>query len=218
MPHAEFAYNRTPMRATGCSPFEALYGINPLTPIDLAPLPTDCKVSFEAEKRAKEMKKLHEQIRVHIEKVNEAYKIKANQHRKGVEFQPGDLVWLHLRKERFPTRRKSKLMARGDGPFKVLAKVGANAYKLELPGDMTVSATFNVGDLSPYIEDEIDFGDLRANPLKEGEDDAGQEPVQAPQPETVQNMHDSQQQSLFCEAVQFSLEATLGRSLLCWTP
>lgn len=109
-------------------------------------------------------------------------------------------------------------MARGDGPFKVLAKVGANAYKLELPGDMTVSATFNVGDLSPYIEDEIDFGDLRANPLKEGEDDAGQEPVQAPQPETVQNMHDSQQQSLFCEAVQFSLEATLGRSLLCWTP
>jgi len=86
-----------------------------------------------------------------------------------MEFQPGDLVWLHL-KERFPTKRKSKLMARGDGPFKVLARVGANAYKLELPGDMAVSATFNVGDLSPYIEDEIDFVDLRANPLKGGED------------------------------------------------
>ena len=57
-------------------------------------------------------------------------------------------------------------MARGDGPFKVLAKAGANAYKLELPGDMAVSATFNVGDLCSYVEDEIDFGDLRANPLK----------------------------------------------------
>ena len=53
-----------------------------------------------------------------------------------MEYQPGDLVWLYLKKERFPTRRKSKLMARGDWPFKVLAKVGANAYKLELPGDM----------------------------------------------------------------------------------
>ena len=52
-------------------------------------------------------------------------------------------------------------MDRGDGPFKVLSKVGANAYKLELPGDMVVSATFNVGDLGPYVKDEIDFGDLR---------------------------------------------------------
>jgi len=67
------------------------------------------------------MKRLHEQIRAHIKKINEAYKAKANQNRKGMEFQPGDLVWLHLRKETFPTRRKSKLMATGDGPFKVLA-------------------------------------------------------------------------------------------------
>jgi len=69
----------------------------------------------------------------HIEKINEAYKVKANKNRKEVEYQPSDLVWLHFKKERFPTRRKSKLMARGDGPFKVLAKAGANAYKLEPP-------------------------------------------------------------------------------------
>ena len=120
------------------------------------------------------MKKLHEQIGVYIEKVNEADKIKASKNRKGKQYQPGDLVWLHLRKERSPIRRKSKLMARGDAPFKVLAKVGAKAYKLELLGDMAVSATFNVGDLSPYAEDEMDFGDLRANPLKGWEDDADQ--------------------------------------------
>ena len=59
-------------------------------------------------------------------------------------------------------------MARGDRPFKVLAKVGVNAYKLELPGDMAISATFNVGDLSLYVEDEIDFRNLRANPFKGG--------------------------------------------------
>jgi len=60
------------------------------------------------------------------------------------------------------------LMARGDGPFKVLAKVGADAYKLELLGNMAALVTFNIGDLSPYLEDEIDCGDLRENPFKKG--------------------------------------------------
>jgi len=65
-------------------------------------------------------------------------------------------------------------MARGDGPFKVLAKVGANAYKLELPVDMAVSATFNVEDLSSYVEDDIGYGNLRENPFEGWEDDAYQ--------------------------------------------
>ena len=73
-------------------------------------------------------------------------------------------------------------MAGRDGPIKVVARVGANACKLELPRDMAVSVTVNVGDLSPYMEDEIDFGDLRANPLKGGEDDADQGSVQDTHP------------------------------------
>jgi len=43
---------------------------------------------------------------------------------------------------------------------------------------MALSATFNVGDLSPYVEDEIDCGDLMENPFKGGEDDAMQIKVQ----------------------------------------
>ena len=37
--------------------------------------------------------------------------------RKQLILEPGDLVWLHLRKDRFPEVRKSKLMPRADGPF-----------------------------------------------------------------------------------------------------
>jgi len=40
-----------------------------------------------------------------------------------MEFSLGDLVWLHLRKERFLSRRKNTLMDRGDGPFKIIDKV-----------------------------------------------------------------------------------------------
>jgi len=120
------------------------------------------------------MRKLHDQIRNQIERTNEAYKAKANKHKRQLEFKPGDLVWLHLGKERFPSRRKNKLMARSDGPFKILEKVGNNAYKLQSPGDMAVSATFNIRDLSPYVEDVIeDHSDLRLNPSEEGEVDAG---------------------------------------------
>ena len=69
-----------------------------------------------------------------------------------------------MRKERFPTRRRSKLHPRGDGPFQVLARINDNAYKLVLPGKYNISATFNVSDLSP-----LDVGDnLRMNPFEEG--------------------------------------------------
>jgi len=83
---------------------------------------------------------------------------------------PGDLVWIHLRKERFPSKRKNKLMPRAEGPFEVLERVNDNAYKVDLPGDYGVSATFNVADLSPYLSDDY-LADLRIKSFQQGEDD-----------------------------------------------
>lgn len=83
-------------------------------------------------------------------------------------------MWIHLRKERFPSRRKSKLAPRAEGPFKVLERVGDNAYKIDLPGYFGgVSATFNIGDISPYLEDD-DAKDLRENPLPQVGNDTDQ--------------------------------------------
>ena len=79
--HVEFSYNRAPTKAIGCSSFEALYGINRLTPIDLIPLPADWKGSNKAEKMVKEITKLHKQIIAYIEKINEIYKTMANKNR-----------------------------------------------------------------------------------------------------------------------------------------
>ena len=44
-------------------------------------------------------------------------------------------------------------MARGDGPYKVVQKVGENAHKIELPKDTQIYVTFNIGDLTSYLED-----------------------------------------------------------------
>jgi len=34
-----------------------------------------------------------------------------------VRFEPYDWVWVHMRKERFPEQKRSKLMPQGDGSF-----------------------------------------------------------------------------------------------------
>nr|CAE01890.2 OSJNBa0035O13.13 [Oryza sativa Japonica Group] len=74
------------------------------------------------------------------------------------------------RKDRFPNLRKSKLLPRADGPFKVLQKINDNAYKLELPADFGVSPTFNIADLKPYLGEEDEL-ESRTTQMQEGEDD-----------------------------------------------
>jgi hypothetical protein len=85
-------------------------------------------------------------------------------------FEPGELVWLHLRKDRFPALRKSKLMPRADGPFKVLERINDNAYKLDLPVNFGVSPTFNIADLKPYLGEDDEL-ESRMTQMQEGEDD-----------------------------------------------
>ena len=61
-----------------------------------------------------------------------------------------DYVMIRLRPERFPSRTVKKLHARSTGPYKVIKKVGSNAYVLELPSDLGISSTFNISDLVEY--------------------------------------------------------------------
>jgi len=53
--HAEFVFNRAPSKATSLSPFQIVYGQNPKTPLDLKPISTSTKFSWETEKRSKEI-------------------------------------------------------------------------------------------------------------------------------------------------------------------
>jgi hypothetical protein len=122
--------------------------------------------SLDGQKKAEMVKKLHESVQQHKEKKTEQYANKANKGRRQVIFEPSDWVWVHMRKERFPARRRSKLHPRGDGHFQILEKINDNAYKVDLPSEYKVSATFNVSDLSPFDVGE----DSRSNPFERGND------------------------------------------------
>ena len=126
---------------------------------------------MDSKKKLEAFKKTCEQVKARIEKMNAQYKEMANKHRRQPKFQIGDFVWIHLRKERFPSKRKNKPMLRADGPFRVPDVVNESACKIELPRDYGgVIATFNVGDLSPYFDD----GNLWKNSFEEGENDTSQ--------------------------------------------
>jgi len=71
-----------------------------------------------------------------------------------VNFEVGDLVLAHLRKERFPKREYNKLKFKKIGPCRVLRKFSANAYEIELPPDIGISPIFNVADLHRYEKEQ----------------------------------------------------------------
>jgi hypothetical protein len=102
--------------------------------------------------------------------MNERYQIAASKGRKEVKLEPGDLVWVHLRKDRFPDFRKSKLMPCAAGLFEVFEKINDNAYKLELPPEFGVSLTFNISDFKPYLGEKDEL-ESRMTPIQEEDDE-----------------------------------------------
>ncbi|GJU37977.1 RNA-directed DNA polymerase [Tanacetum coccineum] len=130
LPQAEFAYNRSSHSSTGRSPFLVVYGRNPFTPLDLAPLPAVVDLIVLQEK---------------LKHSYQSFLVKQ--------------IWIYLRKDRFPPGRYGKLQDRANGPFRVLKRINDNAYKIDLPGSYGVSATFNVADLTPYVEADDFHGD-----------------------------------------------------------
>ena len=69
--------------------------------MDLVPHATIIQFSGDAEVRVKEIKNLHEEVCLKIEKPNSKYVEQANRFRKLVEFEFRDLVWIHISKDRF---------------------------------------------------------------------------------------------------------------------
>ena len=94
--HVEFAYNCTIYFATKFSPFEIVYGFNPLTPLDLRTLPLFERANLDGKKKTKFIMQIHEKVRLNIERRMEHYGKQAHKGREQLVFELGDWVWLHM--------------------------------------------------------------------------------------------------------------------------
>jgi hypothetical protein len=78
------------------------------------------------------MKELHSQIKERLQSSNQEYKWRADQHMQELQFEVGDLILAHMRKERFAGGTYNKLKMKRIGPCKVIKKFGENTYEIEL--------------------------------------------------------------------------------------
>lgn len=172
--YAEFAFNRTPNRSTGFSPFEVVYGRIPNGVLELTPLPSFGKKNQNADDLVAEFGMIHKLVHQRLSESNAKYKAAADQHRRHVVFQAGDYVWSVLTKDRFPAGQYSKLSQRKIGPCQVLRKINDNAYQLKLPSHLRTSDVFNVKYLVPYHGDPLHDGTMnsRSSSSQPTEDDA----------------------------------------------
>ncbi|CAA0823155.1 Phototropin-1, partial [Striga hermonthica] len=181
---AEFAHNTAVGRATGFSPFQIVYGVQPRGPCDLAPLPSSGLTDPRASDLVAELLKTHTAARARLESSTAAYKRAADSRRRHVEFEVGDFVWAVLTKDRFPAHEFNKLAARKIGPVEVVEKINPNAYRLRLPSHIRTSDVFNVKHLVPFAgdnsEEDETGSDSRPNPSQPGEDDGDETAIAFP--------------------------------------
>ncbi|GKE38499.1 putative reverse transcriptase domain-containing protein, partial [Tanacetum coccineum] len=97
------------------------------------------------------------QIKHKMQAAHERQKSYADVRCKPLEFQVGDRVMLKVSPWKGVVRfgKRGKLNPRYIGPFKVLAKVGTVAYRLELPQQLSmVHSMFHVSNLKKCLSDE----------------------------------------------------------------
>ena len=103
----------------------------------------------------KGMSQLHEVLKAEITEAQMSYKEYADRHRKpDPNWKQGDKVWLIPRNIR-TTRPAKKLDYKKLGPFRILAKIGTKAYKLDLPDSMKIHPTFHVSLLETYQDNPL---------------------------------------------------------------
>ncbi|KAJ9538563.1 hypothetical protein OSB04_031296 [Centaurea solstitialis] len=134
LPLAEFSYNNSFHASISMPPFELLYGKKCWTPICWSEVGHRVLGSTEIVLKTTELVQM---IRERLATAQSRHKSYADRRRSDLEFQVGDFVLLKVSPWngviRF--RKRGKLGPRFIGPYKIIARVGKVAYRLELPDE-----------------------------------------------------------------------------------
>ncbi|GJU10864.1 putative reverse transcriptase domain-containing protein [Tanacetum coccineum] len=154
LPLIEFSYNNSYHTSIKAAPFEALYGRKCRSPICWAEV-GDAQLTGPEIVRETTEKII--QIKHCLQASRNRQKSYADKRRKPLEFQVGDKVMLKVSPWKGVIRfgKRGKLNPRYIGPFKILAKVGTVAYRLELPEKLSrFHSTFHVSNLKKCLSNE----------------------------------------------------------------
>ena len=144
---AEFSYNNSYQASLKMSPFEALYGRKCLTPLMWSEVGERSLFGRDMIKEAEEQVA---KVRENLKAAQSRQKSYVDIQRRPLELQPGDFVYLKVS----PIRGTQRFQVRGKlapwyiGPYYIIEKIGAVAYRLELPLEMSdIHDVFHVSQL-----------------------------------------------------------------------
>lgn len=148
----EFAYNNSVNPSTGYTPFYLNYGRHPNTPLSLSNVrhssPNPAVTDF-----VQHLTETYEAARANVATAQASQKKHADTKRRHVEFMHGDKVMLSTADLKITARGSKKLGPKFIGPFVITARVGTNAYTLDLPAHLAkLHPTVNVARLRPFKE------------------------------------------------------------------
>jgi len=152
---AEFAYNNGYQESFKRTPLFANYGVNP-------EYQTIGHLMQGKITPAEDMSQLHDTLQAEMTEEQLRHKEYYHAGRKpDPSLRSGDMVWLLPRNIR-TTRPCKKLDYKKIGPFKMLARIGESAYKLDLRPSMRIHNTFHISLLELYRDDK--FSSQRTQP------------------------------------------------------
>ncbi|GJZ96645.1 putative reverse transcriptase domain-containing protein [Tanacetum coccineum] len=156
LPLAEFSYNNSYHASIKAAPYEALYGRKCRSPVCRAEVG---EAQLTSQELIQEITEKIVLIKQRMQAAQDRQKSYTDRKQKPMEFEVGDRVMLKVSSWKgvygFGFGKRGKLNLRYVGPFRVLAKVGKVAYKLELPQELSrVHHTFHVSNLKKCYADE----------------------------------------------------------------
>lgn len=150
----EFSYNNSYQASIKMAPYEALYG-RPCRSPSYCIESEDCLILGRPNliRKASAMVEL---IKKGIKATQNRQKRYADKRRRNLKFKVGDLVFVKISPIKVAIRfgKTGKLAPRYIGPFRVLERIDALAYRIELPERMAgIHNVFHVSHLRKYVYD-----------------------------------------------------------------